>query len=74
MLWTATVYLVRNKPGRWYWITLFPVLFMTAVCFTFILVDQIGFGLPASWAPWIGLGTFAISLILFYLWKIRKTQ
>lgn len=74
MLWTATVYLVRNKPGRWYWITLFPVLFMTAVCFTFILVDQIGFGLPSSWAPWIGLGTFAISLILFYLWKIRKTQ
>lgn len=74
MLWTATVYLVRNKPGRWYWITLFPVLFMTAVCFTFILIDQIGFGLPASWAPWIGLGTFAISLILFYLWKIRKTQ
>ena len=71
-LWTITVYLVRKKGGLWYLVTLLPALFMTAVCTTFILVDKVGFRLPAVAAPWIGLGTFAISAILFYLWKNRK--
>ena len=74
MFWTATVYLVRNKGGLYYLITLIPGLFMTSVCTTFILVDKIGLGLPASTIPWIALGTFAISTILFYLWKLRKTN
>ena len=71
-LWTITVYLVRKKGGLWYLVTLLPALFMTAVCTTFILVDKVGFGLPAGVAPWIGLGTFALSAILFYLWKNHK--
>ncbi|MBQ6763301.1 MAG: carbon starvation protein A [Bacteroidales bacterium] len=74
MFWTATVYLVRNKGGLYYLITLIPGLFMTSVCTTFILVDKIGIGLPASTIPWIALGTFAISTILFYLWKLRKNK
>ena len=72
MFWTATVYLVRHKGGLWYLVTLLPGLFMTSVCTTFILVDRIGFGLPQALIPWIALGTFAISAILFYLWKLRK--
>ena len=72
MFWTATVYLVRNKPGMYYLVTLIPGLFMTAVCTTFILVDKIGLGLPQPLIPWIALGTFAISAILFYIWKLRK--
>ena len=72
MLWTATAYFVKKKGGLWYLITLLPALFMTAVCVTFILVDKIGFRLPQSLAPWIGLGTFVISTILFYLWKNSK--
>ena len=72
MFWTATVYLVRHKGGLWYLVTLLPGLFMTSVCTTFILVDRIGFGLPQTLIPWIALGTFAISAILFYLWKLRK--
>ena len=74
MFWTATVYLVRNKPGLYYLIALLPALFMTSVCTTFILVDKIGVGLPVSTIPWIALGTFAISAILFYLWKYRKNK
>ena len=74
MFWTATVYLVRNKGGLYYLITLIPGLFMTSVCVTFILVDKIGLGLPQSLIPWIALGTFAISTILFYLWKFRKNN
>ena len=72
MFWTATVYLVRHKGGLWYLVTLLPGLFMTSVCTTFILVDRIGFGLPQTLIPWIALGTFAISAILFYLWKLRQ--
>ena len=74
MFWTATVYLVRNKRGLYYLITLIPGLFMTSVCLTFILVDKIGLGLPAAAIPWIAVGTFAISAILFYLWKFVKTE
>ena len=74
MFWTATVYLVRNKPGLYYLIALLPALFMTSVCTTFILVDKIGLGLPASTIPWIALGTFVISAFLFYLWKYRKNR
>ena len=44
---------------------------MTAVCVSFILVDKTGFRLPQAWAPWIGLGTFLVSALLFGLWYRR---
>lgn len=72
MLWTATVYLVRKKGGLNYLITLLPALFMTSVCVAFIMVDKTGFRLPTSIAPWIGLGTFVLSAVLFYYWKNRS--
>jgi len=72
MLWTATVYLYRTKGSRWYLITLLPALFMTSVCVTFILVDKIGLRLPQTLAPLIGVVTFAISSLLFYLWRTKK--
>ena len=76
MLWTATAYLVqRDRGGRpWYLLTLLPALFMTATCTTFILVDKIGFGVRASAAPVIGLCTFAVGAILFYLLKHFKVK
>ena len=72
MLWTATVYLVKKKGASWYLITLLPALFMTAVCVTFILVDKTGFRLNQAAAPWIGIGTFILSTILFYYWKNKR--
>ena len=74
MFWTATVYLVKNKGGLYYLFTQIPGLFRTSVCMTFILVDKIGLGLPAAVIPWIAVGTFVISAILFYLWKYRKNR
>ena len=71
-LWTVTVYLVKQKGGAWYLVTLLPALFMTAVSVTFILVDKTGLHLNAVAAPWIGLGTFIISGFLFLLWKHKK--
>ena len=67
-LWTATVYLVRNKKGAWYLLTLLPAAFMSAVCLTFICIDKTGFHLPASINLWLGLGTFLTALALFFLW------
>ena len=67
-LWTATVYLVKAKKGAWYLISLLPAAFMTSVCLTFICVDKTGFGLNHSLIPWLGVGTFVISLVLFFIW------
>ena len=67
-LWTATVYLVKAKKGAWYLISLLPAAFMTSVCLTFICVDKTGFGLNHSLIPWLGVGTFLISLVLFFIW------
>ncbi len=67
-LWTATVYLTKAKKGEWYLIALLPATFMTSVCLTFILVDKTGFGLSQALIPWLGVGTFAISLALFFIW------
>ena len=72
MLWTATVYLALKRPGKAYLITLLPAMFMSGVCVTFILVDKIGFRLPAEIAPWVGLGTFVISGLLFWLWHRKR--
>ncbi len=68
-LWTATVYLVKAKKGAWYLISLLPAAFMTSVCLTFICVDKTGFGLNHSLIPWLGVGTFVISLVLFFIWQ-----
>lgn len=72
MLWTATAYFVKSKGGLWYLITLLPALFMTSVCVTFILVDKTGFGITPTAIPWIAIGTFVISLVLFYAIKSKK--
>ena len=71
MLWTATAYFVK-RGGLNYLLTLLPAMFMTAVCVTFICVDKIGFHMPEGIAPWLGLGTFIVSGIVFWLLKKRS--
>ena len=73
-LWTATVYLAKNRKGSWFLITLLPAAFMTAVCLSFICIDKIGFRLPAEWNVWLGLGTFAVSLGLYFLWYCSRRR
>jgi carbon starvation protein CstA len=69
-LWTITVYLV--KENKFYWITLFPALFMTMVISTYIMIAPEGFSLPANTGYLAGaVGTLAV-LSIFILWKIRK--
>ena len=71
MLWTATAYFVK-RGGLNYLLTLLPAMFMTAVCVTFICVDKIGFRMPEGIAPWLGLGTFIVSGMVFWLLKKRS--
>ena len=73
MLWTATAYFVK-RGGLNYLLTLLPAMFMTAVCVTFICVDKIGFRMPEGIAPWLGLGTFVLSGIVFYLLKGKSER
>lgn len=73
MLWTATAYFVK-RGGLNYLLTLLPAMFMTAVCVTFICVDKIGFRMPEGIAPWLGLGTFIVSGVVFYLLKESKKK
>jgi carbon starvation protein CstA len=46
VLWTITVYLVQNN--KFYWVTLVPAVFMTAVITSYLLFAPEGFSLPAG--------------------------
>jgi carbon starvation protein CstA len=73
-LWAVTVFLVRERKGAYYLMTLLPACLMTAVSVTYISIAQIGFNLPMGWHRWIGAVTIAISLVLFYRWKLTKAR
>ena len=72
MLWTATTYLLKEKGGWWFLVTYLPAVFMTAVCFCFILVDKIGFGVPQQYTPWLAAFSVAGSLIGFHFFNYNK--
>lgn len=67
MLWTATVYLAKERKGCPYLITLLPAAFMTAVCLAYLCVARIGFNLPNEWGLPIGAAVFALSIAAFYI-------
>ncbi len=46
VLWAITVYLVQER--KFYWITLIPAVFMTAVTTTYLLLAPEGFSLPKN--------------------------
>ncbi len=88
-LWTATDYLTRKygydklldpekivaTPKRpWYLLTMIPACFMTSVCVTYIFVAKVGFNLPDSVIPYIGIGTFLLSFISYYAIRIHRTK
>ncbi|MCR5070400.1 MAG: carbon starvation protein A [Bacteroidales bacterium] len=73
-LWAITVFLVRERKGAYYLMTLLPACLMTAVSVTYISIAQIGFNLPMGWHRWIGAVTIALSLVLFYRWKFTKAR
>ncbi len=71
MLWAITVYLVRQKKP--YVITLIPAVFMTVVCTSFLLSEQI-FSLPLSQSLLIAAVTCVVSLVWFCIWYKKETS
>ena len=71
MLWAVTVYFVRQKKP--YIITLIPAVFMTVVCTTFLLSEQL-FNLGPLHA-WIIAGvTCLVALVWFFIWMKRNQR
>ena len=70
MLWAVTVYLVRQKKP--FVITLIPAVFMTIVCTTFLLSEQL-FSLELSSALMIAAVTGVVAIVWFFLW-LRKEK
>ena len=71
MLWAATVYFVRQKKP--YIITLIPAVFMTMVCTTFLLSEQL-FNLGQFHAWIIAGATCLVALVWFFIWLKRNKQ
>lgn len=67
VLWTITVFLLQEK--KFYWITLIPAVFMTAVTTTYLLFAPEGFSLPKNIAYPIGAILAVLSLITFFIYK-----
>ena len=68
MLWAVTVYLVQQKKA--YVITLIPAIFMTAVCTTFLLSEQV-FSLSFSYSLIIAAVSCVVAVVWFFLWKLK---
>lgn len=68
-LWAITIYLTHE--GKYYWITLIPALFMTAVCSTYILMVDTGFGLSEN-ISYISGAFITLIILLIYIYKQRK--
>jgi len=66
VLWAITVYLATNK--KFYFITLIPAMFMTVICFSYILVAPEGFHLPVYIGNTTGV---LVSLIITFLFFIK---
>lgn len=67
VLWTITIYLVQQR--QFYWITLIPAIFMTAVTITYLFFAPEGFSLPKEISYPIGIVTSIICTLAFFVYK-----
>ena len=71
VLWTVTVYLAREK--KFFWITLIPAVFMTAVTTTYLFFAPEGFSLSKEISYTIGASLSVAALLGFFIYlKKRK--
>lgn len=73
MLWAAAAWLARN--GKLHWIATIPATFMTAVSFTYILQDKIGFRLSTSLSIPIGIVCAVAAFVAFMIFiRVNKSE
>lgn len=70
MLWAAAAYLIKR--GKLHWICTIPATFMTAVTFSYLSMEKIGFNLPYTWANAIGIACAVAALVAFFVAFGRK--
>ena len=70
-LWAVTVWLVRERARFSFCLTLFPALFMTAVCTSYICVAPEGLGLGTQYAGPIAAGVAIVAFAWFAVWKAK---
>ena len=73
-LWTATLWLCRNKKGVCYLITMVPAVFLTSVSLTYICIDKIGFNLPHSMTVPLAIFFALASVLVFHLLRVRRRR
>lgn len=73
-LWAVTVWLARK--GKMFYLTLFPAMFMTCVCTSYILVAPEGFSLPYQYGVVAGVILSLVLCAFFARWyfRIRKVE
>lgn len=71
-LWAVTVYLVKAKGGRFFYIAYLPAMFMTAVCTTYICVAPEGIGLAPGLSPYIALLALMVAGVWFGVWYSKN--
>ncbi|MDX9881057.1 MAG: carbon starvation protein A [Prolixibacteraceae bacterium] len=67
VLWTITAYLVQEK--KFYWVTLIPAVFMTAVTTTYLLFAPEGFSLGKEISYSVGSLISVLSILAFFIYK-----
>lgn len=67
VLWTITVYLAKEQ--KFYWITLVPAVFMTAVITTYLMFAPEGFSLSKEISYPVGTSISVITLALFFVYQ-----
>jgi carbon starvation protein CstA len=71
VLWTETVYLVKQR--KFFYITLIPAMFMTAVTVSFLILSPIAFGLDKTIAYIFGLAAVVIATGWFCHWYRKNS-
>jgi carbon starvation protein CstA len=72
VLWTVSVYLVQQR--KFYWITVIPALFMTAVTSTYLLFAPEGFSLSKEISYSAGAVITLASLVVFMLYNRKMSK
>ncbi|MHA7109669.1 carbon starvation CstA family protein [Sunxiuqinia elliptica] len=69
VLWTISIYLLQER--KFYWITLIPAVFMTAVIVTYLLLAPEGFSLSKDIAYPVGIIAACASFLSFFVYQKR---
>ena len=67
VLWTITVYLAQER--KFYWVTLIPAVFMTAVIVTYLLFAPEGFSLSNELSSTVGISAALLACAAFFIYR-----